>query len=292
MANQQEQRARGLAPRTVIHLADEKGVCEAAAQAVLLRTIRLLDEQDRVDLAVTGGSDGSEMLRRMGLSPLADSIDWSRVHFWWGDERFVPATDPDRNALQARHALLSDLVAHNGLPEANIHEMPADERSAAEREQASEEENRHAVDQAAHLYQDELNQLPRKSATGLPQFDIAWFGVGPDAHFASLMPGLPEIHIADSSRWVTGVTNSPKLPPLRVSFTVPLIQSSREVWVIASTEKKQAAMARVLGQSVRSGAHILYPHADFDDVAVPVSFAAGRERTLWFVDRVASPIAQ
>lgn len=293
MADQQHQIARGLAPREVIHLTDETAVCEAAAQMVLLRTLKLLNTQSRVDLAVTGGSDGIEMLRRIGLSPLIDSIDWSRVHFWWGDERFVPANDPDRNALQAHHALLDELVSRHGLPQANIHEMPADLRTTIQRDAASDEENQRAVDRAAKEYQGELlSQLPHRTADGLPSFDVAWFGVGPDAHFASLMPGLPGIHISDPARLVCGVTDSPKLPPLRVSLTVPMIQASREVWVIASSMRKQAAMARVLGQGERRGETVRYPHAAFDDVSAPVSFAAGREKTLWLVDGEASPVYQ
>ncbi len=290
MADQQEQISRGLAPRTVLHLADEAGVCEAAAQAVLLRVIDLLGRQERVDLAVTGGGDGIAMLRRIGLSPLVGSVDWSRVHFWWGDERFVTAADPDRNALQARRALLDDLVERHGLPETNIHEMPADTRPAAERGQSGAEKDRLAVDQAAVDYQKQLAQLPRRTPDGLPSLDIAWFGVGPDAHFASLMPGLPGILIDDPHRLVCGVTGSPKLPPLRVSLTVPMIQASREVWVIASTPRKQAAMARVLGQARCVDGRVDYPHAVFDDTSAPVSFAAGRERTLWFVDQTASPV--
>lgn len=290
MADQQEQMARGLAPRTVLHFADEKGVCEAAAQAVLLQVIRLQAEQERVDLAVTGGGDGIEMLRRMDLSPLVSSVDWLRVHFWWGDERFVAADDPDRNALQARHALLNDLEANHGLPEANIHEMPADLRTASQRQTDGADADRRSVDEAARDYQKELESLPNRTLEGVPSFDIAWFGVGPDAHMASLMPMLPEVLSNDPGKLVCGVTNSPNLPPLRISLTVPMIQASREVWVIASSERKQTAMARVLGQATIQGGRVVYPNADFDDPSAPVSFAAGREQTLWFVDRMASPV--
>lgn len=292
MADQEEQTRRGLAPREVVCLADENGVLEMASARLLIRILDLEAQgRRRVDLAVTGGGDGIDMLRRVAVNPLAGSVDWSRVHFWWGDERFVPADDPDRNALQARQALLDGLVAKHGLPEANIHEMPADTRTLEERDAASEEQDERLTDEAARDYQQEI----RTQMGADPHFDIAWFGVGPDAHFASLMPGLPGIRLNDPDQLVCGVTHSPKLPPLRVSLTVPMIQSSREVWVIASGERKHDAMTRVLGQPVQvdtpQGRKTQYLHALYDDASAPVSFAAGRERTLWFIDRTAAPAA-
>lgn len=277
MPDQNEQLQRGLAPRVVLRLADENGVLHMAATRLLTRLIELEAEgRKRIDIAVTGGSDGIEMLRLVGLDPLVDSVDWSRVHMWWGDERFVPANDPDRNALQARHALLDMLVAKKGLPESNIHEIPADPRSATERNQASAEDDARAVNEGAVKFQQMLLQ-ELGNMNGEPRMDIAWWGVGPDAHFASLMPGLPQINIADPSQLTCGVTNSPNMPPLRISMTVPMIQRSLETWVIASGEKKRDALAKALG--------------NFDDPAAPITFAAGRKQTLWMVDEASAPRA-
>lgn len=283
MANLEEQMRRGLAEREVVRLTDQKAVLFAASQRLLLRICELQSRgQRRIDLAVTGGTDGIAMLREIGLSPLTSSVNWSGVHFWWGDERFVPATDPDRNALQARHALLNTLMSQYGLPEKNIHEMPAETRTLQQIADASQSENEQAVQKAADRYQAEIVQEMGED----PRFDVAWFGVGPDAHFASLMPGLPQISLDDPHQLVCGVTGSPNQPPLRVSLTVPMIQRSTQTWVIASGERKKQAMEKVLGKpgtSVRDGV--------FDDPAVPVSFAAGRELTLWIVDRVCAPTA-
>lgn len=282
MADLHEQMSRGLAAREVIRLTDQKAVLFAACQMLLLRLCELQSRgQQRIDLAVTGGSDGIVMLREIGLNPLVSSVDWSRVHFWWGDERFVPAESPDRNALQARQALLDTLIRHHGLPEKNIHEMPADTRTVVQISNATEAENRKEVQVAADRYQAELVQEMGEN----PHFDIAWFGVGPDAHFASLMPGLPQISFTDPHQLVCGVIGSPNEPPLRISLTVPMIQRSAETWVIASGERKKAALQKVLGApgtSIRDGV--------FDDPSVPVSFAAGRARTVWLVDRVCAPL--
>ena len=81
-------------------------LAEAVAARTLLTIIDLLAEPNRkrVDIAVTGGTDGNRVFAAMNASPLNDAVDWSRVHVWWGDERFVAADDDDRNAKQAREA--------------------------------------------------------------------------------------------------------------------------------------------------------------------------------------------
>ncbi len=119
---------------------------DVLAQAVAVRvltTIRnLLAEpgRSRVDIALTGGTDGNRVLRAIGTDPLADDLDASRVHIWWGDERFVPEDSDDRNAKQARR-FLNILVERGLMPEENIHEMPADTRDAARIAAATDEEN-------------------------------------------------------------------------------------------------------------------------------------------------------
>ena len=105
------------------------------------------------------------------------------------------------------------------MPEENIHEMPADTRDAAQIAAATDEENDAVLADAAAAYQKELiEQLGEE-----PTLDIALFGVGPDAHFASLFPGRPEVLIDDPHVLVAGVRDSPKPPPLRVTLTVPMI---------------------------------------------------------------------
>ena len=134
---------------------------DVLAQAVAVRvltTIRnLLAEpgRSRVDIALTGGTDGNRVLRAIGTDPLADDLDASRVHIWWGDERFVPEDSDDRNAKQARR-FLNILVERGLMPEENIHEMPADTRDAAQIAAATDEENDAVLADAAAAYQKEL----------------------------------------------------------------------------------------------------------------------------------------
>ena len=222
---------------------------DVLAQAVAVRvltTIRnLLAEpgRSRVDIALTGGTDGNRVLRAIGTDPLADDLDASRVHIWWGDERFVP--------------------------EGNIHEMPADTRDAAQIAAATDEENDAVLADAAAAYQKELIEHLGEE----PTLDIALFGVGPDAHFASLFPGRPEVLIDDPHVLVAGVRDSPKPPPLRVTLTVPMIARSRHTWVFASGERKADAVAAAFAQPRN-------PQA-------PSSFADGEE-LLWYIDQDAA----
>ena len=120
-----------MATRKLIVYPNKDLMIQAGAQRFVLALLDLLAERlpdgthrTRVDVALSGGS-AAQPLGLVLNDPLADAIDWSRVHFWWSDERFVPAYDTDRNALEARRLLLDQLVADGKLPESNIHEMAA-----------------------------------------------------------------------------------------------------------------------------------------------------------------------
>ncbi len=154
-----------MAERKTIVYPNPEVLAQAVAARTLLTIIDLLAEPDRqrVDIAVTGGTDGIYVFRVMGESPLADAVDWRRVHVWWGDERFVAADDDDRNAKQAREAWFGKLIEDGRMPAGNIHEMPADGRDAEEIASASPEQTDAVLAAAAAEYQRELvEQLGRE----------------------------------------------------------------------------------------------------------------------------------
>ena len=259
-------------PTTIIH-PNPTVLAQAVAARTLLTIGDLLAEpgRTRVDIAVTGGTDGNRVLAAVKDSPLAAAVDWSRVHVWWGDERFVPADDADRNAGQARAILFDSLIESGAMPAANLHEMPADRRCADEIAAASPAATDAVLAAAAADYQRELiAELGDE-----PRLDIAMFGMGPDAHFASLFPGLPQVLIDDPHVLVAGVRDSPKPPPLRVTLTVPMIARSRHTWMITSEARKAEAVAHVF--------------ADARNPQAPSSFAAGDE-LLWLVDEGAASL--
>ena len=235
------------APEVVRH---DDGDTLAAAVAERL-VARLLDLQDagRVpSVVLTGGTIAEKLHRAVVTDPRSAQVDWARVDFWFGDERYVPAGDPDRNAGQARAAMLDHLPVD---PE-RVHEMPA-----------SDGEYGDDVDAAAAAYAARLGAAPA--------FDVLMLGVGPDGHCASMFPGHPALS-ADGV--AVAVRDSPKPPPTRISLTMGTLGRADEVWFVASGEGKADAVRDAL--------------ADGDVVDVPAAGPKGRTRTLWLVDDAAA----
>lgn len=212
-------------------------------------------------LLLTGGSDTLRMLRMLADNPLLPAINWSNVHIWWADERFVPCDSKDRNARQARALCLDVVTSHKALAESHIHEMPADDRSAEEIACATDTENDAILAEAASDYEQEIVDALGNE----PVFDLAILGMGPDAHMASLFPGLSQID--DRAHIVLGVNHSPKQPPMRLTLTVPVLAHVRRAWFLtAGAEKGVALMNALSGEN---------------DSQYPASFAKGSEETAW-----------
>jgi 6-phosphogluconolactonase len=242
----------------IVH--QDAGLLAKAAAARLITT--LVDAQSRrgeASLVLTGGGIGIALLRAVRSSPALDAVAWPKVDIWWGDDRFVPADSPDRNALQARDALLS----HVPVAEKRVFEMG--HAATPERPDGYTEPEQAAADYAA--------QLAAHAPAGavVPAFDVLLLGIGPEGHVASIFPHSPAATAAEP---VVAVRESPKPPPNRVSFTYPTIQAAREVWVIAAGEEKADAVAAAVAGS--------------GPLDLPAAAATGRDRTLWLVDRAAA----
>jgi 6-phosphogluconolactonase len=211
----------------------------------------------RANLVLTGGGIGTAVLAELAAAPARDAVDWQRVDFWWGDERFVPAGHPDRNETGARAALLDAI----DVDPARVHPMPGPDGPDGDDPEA-----------AAARYAAELRAATRPEDHGpVPAFDVLMLGIGPEGHVASLFPGMPALY---DNRPVVAVRGSPKPPPVRISLTLPSIQAAREVWVLASGAEKSGAIALAL-----SGA---------GPVQLPAAGARGRQRTLYLLDATAA----
>ncbi|MET0812420.1 MAG: 6-phosphogluconolactonase, partial [Microbacterium sp.] len=240
--------------KRVVIASDPRALAESVAERFLHRVKKRTSQGKRAHISLTGGSMGSAVLAAAAAQHRSTEIDWSLVHFWWSDERFVPVNDPDRNEVQARTAMLDALP----IPAENIH-APAAVGDGL------------SLDEAAEAYADELARFGCAEHPW-PTFEICFLGVGPDAHIASLFPDRPEIQIVD--RAVVPVRDSPKPPPERVSFTRPVINSSKRVWMVLAGADKAAALGLALaGASYES---------------VPAAGAKGRKRTVFFVDDAAA----
>jgi 6-phosphogluconolactonase len=229
-----------------------------AASRLVPAVLRAQQAHGRAALALTAGSIMERVWTALASSGAAGQLDWSRVDVFWGDERFVPAGSDDRNDRPADRLLF----AREPFSAAVRYSMPA-----------SDGEFGDDLDAAAAGYGATLRAARRADDTAdVPSFDVVLLGIGPDGHCCSLFPDHPSS--ADLSAPVIPVRNSPKPPPLRISFSFDTLNTAREIWVIASGSGKAAAAARAI--------------AGADRTQVPSAGAQGRDRTLWLLDRDAA----
>ncbi|MCX4833272.1 6-phosphogluconolactonase [Streptomyces sp. NBC_01016] len=243
------------APQLVVHR-DKELMAQAAAARLITKIVDAQSARGSASVVLTGGRNGNGLLAALKTAPARDAIDWGRLDLWWGDERFLPDGDPERNYTQAKEALL-DAVP---LDPARVHPMPASDGPFE-------------VEAAAEAYAAELANAAGPEDHGpVPTFDVLMLGVGPDTHVASLFPELPAVR--ETERTVVGVHGAPKPPPTRTTLTLPAIRAAREVWLLAAGEDKAKAAAIAL-----SGA---------GEIQAPAAGAYGRSRTLWLLDAAAA----
>lgn len=231
----------------LVHANRESLVRETAERFVTTVTA-LLSTQSVAHVVLTGGSVGIEVLAAVREHALG--VDWSRVHCWWGDERWLPRGDAERNATQAREALLD----HVGIPAENLHELGASDEGVD-------------LDQAAATASAELDAVQ-------PTFDVLFLGMGPDAHVASLFPGYEGAR--STATGVIAVRNSPKPPPERLSLTRATINAADRVWLVVAGDDKASALTLALDGANPS--------------EVPAAGVHGTSETLYLVDRDAASL--
>lgn len=237
---------------TVETYSDTETLVQAAGDRLADAIASAIAARDSAWIVLTGGGTGIALLKRLGSHP----VDWSRVHLFWGDDRFVPHDDPERNELQAREALLD----HVDIPAANIHPMaPSDGEFGGD------------IDAAAAAYAGTLAALAEKGSP-TPVFDVHLLGMGGEGHINSLFPDTDAVR--ETHRMVVGVEDSPKPPPRRITLTLPAVRRSREVWLVVSGDAKADAVAAAV--------------EGVDPVEVPAAGAVGTERTLWLLDTAAA----
>jgi 6-phosphogluconolactonase len=233
---------------------DSDALVAAVGDRLADEIVSAVDFRGRANIVLTGGGTGIKLLARLGAHD--ERIDWSKVRVFFGDERYVPEADDERNDKQAREALLNRI----DIPTANVHAMPAADGEFGD-----------DLDAAALAYEQVLaGQADQDEPT--PVFDVHLLGMGPEGHVNSLFPHTPAVR--ETSRLVVGVPDSPKPPPQRITLTLPAIQRSREVWLVVSGDGKAEAVAAAVGG------------ADPDDW--PAAGAVGREATVWFLDEAAA----
>ncbi|WP_319454120.1 MULTISPECIES: 6-phosphogluconolactonase [unclassified Mycobacterium] len=234
--------------------ADPGALVTAAGDRLVGAITGAIDARGVAYVVLTGGGTGVKLLKHVGDH--GDAIDWAKVHLFWGDDRYVPSADDDRNDKQAREALLD----HVDIPAANVHAMPA-----------SDGEFGDDIAAAALAYEQVLAGNAQDGAP-TPDFDVHLLGMGGEGHVNSLFPHTAAVR--EQTRMVVGVTDSPKPPPRRITLTLPAVRRSREVWLVVGGAEKADAVAAAVGGAAS------------DDV--PAAGAIGRDATVWLLDEAAA----
>ncbi|MCK7621981.1 6-phosphogluconolactonase [Streptomyces sp. RS10V-4] len=253
------------APQVVVHR-DKELMARAAAARLITRIVDAQSARGSASVVLTGGRNGNGLLAALAEAPARDAVDWSRLDLWWGDERFLPDGDPERNHTQAREVLLDSVP----LDPARVHPMPSSDGAYGHDADAAAEA--YAAELAAAAGPEHYRSAAADAGGPVPSFDVLLLGVGPDTHVASLFPELPGVR--ERERTVVGVHGAPKPPPTRISLTLPAIRAAREVWLLAAGADKANAVAMAL-----SGA---------GEIQAPAAGARGRGRTLWLLDEAAA----
>jgi 6-phosphogluconolactonase len=239
--------------RHVIAVADAAELANAAAKRLLTR---IAANSGRVAICLTGGSSPKQLYQLLATDSYRSRIPWERIHWFIGDERFVPAGDPLNNMSMARTAFLDRCA-----PVSNIHPIPTATADPTD------------PDRSAALYEAELKSFYGADALddARPLFDLVLMGVGPDGHTASLFPGFPALE--ETARWVVGVPRAnvePFVP--RVSLTLPTLASCHEMLFEVAGAGKRAILTRVL-----AGENL------------PAGRAGSIGETVWLIDQAALP---
>ena len=207
---------------------------EVVAQ-ILLTIKEGLEGNQNFHLALTGGSLGNTISETLVRQWYVEPDSFKGLHLWWSDERFVEADSVERNAFPFHETVTNTKIV--------IHEALASDVAKS-------------IDEAVSDYDLALENV---------DIDLNVLGLGPDGHVASLFPGIADI---DDQRRVFAITDSPKPPAVRVSFTMSLINSAVEVWIVAAGESKADAVTKIIE----------------GDLSIPASYVRGNSHTRLIVD--------
>ncbi|QCQ90977.1 6-phosphogluconolactonase [Rhodococcus sp. SGAir0479] len=232
---------------------DTDALVRAAAERFVDTVVAAQRARGSAAVVLTGGGTGIALLEQVRENPGA--IDWAALDVFFGDERFLPTGDPERNEVQAHAALLD----HVPVDPARVHVVAASDGAYGS----------DPVTTAA-AYAEVLDAF----AAGRegPLFDVHLLGMGGEGHVNSLFPHTDAVR--EDEQLAVAVLDSPKPPPVRVTLTLPALRSAREVWLVVSGETKADAVAAAVGGAAAE--------------EIPAAGARGIEKTVWLLDEAAA----
>jgi 6-phosphogluconolactonase len=195
---------------------------EEAAQLISRAAADAIQQRGMYSLALSGGSTPKGLFRLLATAAWRDRIDWSNTHVFWGDDRYVPHTDPRSNFRMTKEALLDHVL----IPPNNVHPVPTDV----------------PPDEAALRYGQTLRQVLGK-ASDFPQLDLNLLGLGENGHAASLFPHRPILH---ETKLLVRSDFVPEVDMYRITMTAPMINAGRRVVFLIAGESKADVVRDVI----------------------------------------------
>jgi 6-phosphogluconolactonase len=190
---------------------------QAAAAVVAAELADAVRARGIASIVCSGGGTPLALYAALARRHL-DDVPWSHVEFFWGDERYVPPSDPLSNFRLVRDALLVNAPVRPG----HVHPMSTSFADPS---------------RAAAAYDALIRARPS------PRFDVALLGIGEDGHTASLFPGSDAV--VERSRLVVAVEQASADPPRRLTMALPALLDARAIHVLAAGRNKGDALARV-----------------------------------------------
>lgn len=242
------------APNATVHeYPDREALSHGAATALVTDIHDVLRRQDRYTLALAGGSTPRRLYELLGNEE-EGALPWNRLHLFWGDERYLPHTHPDSNVHMVREMLLNAAP----IPDDNVHPMPTQGNSAA-------------ADAATYA-----STLQAFFNDRTDTFDTVLLGLGSDGHTASLFPETS--NLGDTDQWVRVVEAPPRHDvSTRLTCTLPVLNGTRQAFVLVSGSQKQDALRGVLKER---------------DPSLPGTHVDPQGHCYWYVDHAAWPTSE
>lgn len=216
--------------------ADGDELADEVTAQILIAIENGLLAQGVFHLVLTGGTLGVQITNSLKSAFNAAPEMYEGLHIWWSDERFVNFDSPERNAAPLHGTLTNSNI--------QVHEALAPDSPAS-------------IEDAVENYHNALDGVT---------IDLNILGVGPDGHVASLFPGVADL---DDLRNIFAITDSPKPPAMRISFTMKFINEAREIWIVAAGESKADAVAKIIE----------------GDLSIPASYVSAQVRTRLIIDQ-------
>jgi 6-phosphogluconolactonase len=211
--------------RPTLNIAENyEELCQKAAQGILDFSNKKIAAQGRFSMVLSGGSTPKGIYQCMAGASYRNKFQWEKMHFFWGDERWVPPEDQKSNYRMVSEALLTKVK----IPFVNIHPIQTMNGD---------------IQTSARTYEETISNFFKLKKGDFPRFDLILLGLGPDGHTASLFPGNPSLLVKDR---LAVSTSQEGIPEKRITLTLPAINHAEMIFFLVSGPEKADMVHEIL----------------------------------------------